>query len=337
MAQYFYDLGANAPTLTVGSAGIQPVTIGGLKFVQYGSGVDLSQIRFSRTWDDRLGKWCLLLNPIDDASMSGMPIALMSPVAFGDFEALVRYRASRGQGWGTISYFNFGGGIVGRCVYGDIADQPSEDFSKGLHVSAGGGLRNSNSNVARTMRLYSAGYGSQKSATTSTTYLSADSHSAENRTRFMFCLRVLVVGKNIKARAWRDDVAEPSTWEIDVSRPDLPDEGHVGFYMSGGIEGRVCDSLAIATEGDPLPSGMPGGNRSIVGTLRKPDNSIAQGYVVRCYHRDSGALLGETLSDAAGQFSFSLPLPSSEKVYCLAIDQKGNSWAAPIKDMITPV
>lgn len=151
-----------------------------------------------------------------------------------------------------------------------------------------------------------------------------------------FFFRVRAEGTTLSAKAWKETEQEPAAWMLSTTNATFTGAGDVFLGLGRGCAFAV-PFFSVGTDGDPAPTAFPGGNRTVAGTLRKPDNSTAAGYIVRCHHRATGALLGQTLSDAAGQFVFSIPLATTEPVYCLAIDQLGNSWAAPIKDFINPV
>ena len=151
-----------------------------------------------------------------------------------------------------------------------------------------------------------------------------------------FYARVRAEGTTLRMKVWKDGELEPGTWSLDVTNSIFTQSGDVVLNFGRGAA-YIVDFLSIGTDGDPAPMSYPGGNRIVAGTLLTPDSEPADGYVVRCYHRDTGALLGETLSNEIGAFTFSLPIPQTEKVYCVGVDQLGNQWGAPIKDLISPV
>lgn len=150
-----------------------------------------------------------------------------------------------------------------------------------------------------------------------------------------FYFRVKAQGTNLMAKAWKESEAEPSSWMLSTTNNLFTGPGDVFINLGRGAA-YVVPFFSIGTDGDPAPMSFPGGNRVVAGTLLKPSGLPADGYVVRCYHRESGYLLAETLTSVIGTFSFSLPIPSIEKVYCVGIDQLGNTWNAPIKDLIVP-
>lgn len=149
-------------------------------------------------------------------------------------------------------------------------------------------------------------------------------------------MRFQCIGTSLKCKTWKHPDPEPATWNISATDSTFS-SGQVGISYPNNNQEFISSFLSVGTGGDPPTSSFPGGNKTVSGTLLKPDGSVADGYIARCYHRESGALLGEILTDAIGAFTFSLPISSLEKVYCLGIDQLGNSWNAPIKDLISPV
>ena len=152
----------------------------------------------------------------------------------------------------------------------------------------------------------------------------------------LIAVRLNCTGSLIRAKVWDFSQPEPTAWGITVTDTAIA-SGRPGMVYSlrEGLTRRV--SFSFGTNGDSAPSSYPGGNRVVAGTLLKPDGSPADGYIVRCYHRATGIMLGEVLSNAIGAFNFSLPISQSEKVYCVGVDQLGNTWNAPIKDLIAPV
>ena len=152
----------------------------------------------------------------------------------------------------------------------------------------------------------------------------------------LIAVRLNCTGSLIRAKVWDFSQPEPTAWGITVKDTAIA-SGRPGMVYSlrEGLTRRV--SFSFGTNGDSAPSSYPGGNRVVAGTLLKPDGSPADGYLVRCYHRATGIMLGEVLSNAIGAFNFSLPISQSEKVYCVGVDQLGNTWNAPIKDLIAPV
>lgn len=151
--------------------------------------------------------------------------------------------------------------------------------------------------------------------------------------KFLF-LKINATGTLVRMKAWFDGDTEPG-WQISETRTDTA-SGDVSVRISHNFCNRVFDFVSVGTDGDPAPLEYPGGPRQVIGTVRKPDDTLAAGYIVRCYHRPTGCLLGETITDVNGGFVFSINIPETEQVYCLAVDQLGNSWNAPIKDLINP-
>ncbi|MDN5624716.1 MAG: hypothetical protein L0G96_16385 [Acinetobacter sp.] len=154
--------------------------------------------------------------------------------------------------------------------------------------------------------------------------------------KYMF-LRLSVNSGQARFKAWWDGTAEPSSWSGSGAYTVASDRIKAGIIAPVYGGSANVEFISIGTDGDSAPLTYPGGNRIISGTLLKPDNSPAEGYIVRCYLRENGELLGEAITNAIGSFSFSLPIGQSDKVSCVGVDQLGNTWNAPIKDLIAPV
>lgn len=152
--------------------------------------------------------------------------------------------------------------------------------------------------------------------------------------------RFQVTGTTLRMRSWNDGTTEPTTWGHTVTDSSISAAGYfafgalgasgTGYGTSAGTRYRLFQ-LSFGTDGDAAPSTL---TRVVAGTLLKPDGGAANGYLVRCYCRSTGALLGETLANSIGAFSFTVNI--TDNVYCVGIDQLGNSWNAPVKDLITP-
>lgn len=150
-------------------------------------------------------------------------------------------------------------------------------------------------------------------------------------------LKFRVNGTTLQVKHWLASDTEPVGFAINTTDSSITTAGDVGIYFSGYMGEVGVSFVSIGTGGDTAPLTYPGGNRIIAGTLLKPDGAPAGGYMARCYHRETGVILGEVLANELGAFNFSLPIPATEKVYCVGVDQLGNTWNAPIKDLISPV
>lgn len=153
-------------------------------------------------------------------------------------------------------------------------------------------------------------------------------------------VRWKVSGTNLQIKSWSDGNSEPGAWGQTLTDSAVSGPGSFGFGIPGGSgdgfgpsagSQYIIHQLSFGTDGDAAPATF---TRAVSGTVLDPLGDAAEGYIVRCYSRVTGAMLGETLSIAGGAFSFTLG--TTEKVYCLAVDQLGNSWNAPIKDLIEP-
>jgi hypothetical protein len=144
---------------------------------------------------------------------------------------------------------------------------------------------------------------------------------------------------NLRFRCWEDGVAEPSAWGYERTDSSIVDPGYFGFGLSGALgDGNLQGTryrlhlLGFGTGADSAPTSLP---RTVSGTLLAPDGSPASGYLARCYARDSGMLLGETLTNTIGAFSFDLN-GYSKPVTVVGVDQLGNTWNAVIRDLVNP-
>ncbi|WVW77413.1 hypothetical protein Bhz59_00027 [Stenotrophomonas phage vB_SmaS_Bhz59] len=150
-------------------------------------------------------------------------------------------------------------------------------------------------------------------------------------------IRWEILGSTLRARYWLDGTSEPGTWNNTVTDTDLPAAGYFAFGFPGVGTSKIgrmykLHQLSFGTGGDPAPSTLP---RTVAGTLLKPDNSPADGYLVRCFARDTGQLLAETLANSIGAFAFTLG-GYTKPVTVVGVDQLGNTWNAVVKDLINP-
>lgn len=146
-------------------------------------------------------------------------------------------------------------------------------------------------------------------------------------------MRLECTGTTIRGRAWFEGDAEPGTWAVSVTDADHA-SGDVGIIYRQNNQRFAHSWLSVGTDGDPPLTSPP--MNVIAGTLRNPSgNLVGPGYVVRCYHQESGAMLGETVTDGSGAWSFTVP--TTDAVYVLAVDNLGNTWKAPINDRLSPV
>lgn len=247
-----------------------------------------------------------------------------------DFDAVLAFARNRVS---TQNFVNVGGGLYFRSNTGSGSSRGDG------YYAVFGTMSSSN---YRSGSLYRRGTGGVAGAqvslqTVSNAMLSSLFSYADALGKVVY-LRVNASGQRFRVRAWWEGETEPSTWPIDFTDSDTGwTTGDIALQINGYEQLHNYLFLSVGTDGDSAPLSYPGGNRVIAGTLLKPDSSPAEGYMVRCYHRASGVLLGETLANSIGAFSFSLPIPTSEKVYCVGVDQLGNTWGAPFKDLISPV
>jgi hypothetical protein len=243
-------------------------------------------------------------------------------------EVLVKYKIPP---FGSLSgSFNNTGpvGVFVRCTTGAFTSRPPTSY-----YCASGSTEAGYDDLAL-YKVDSPNSLSQTSVATQAGTISIPSFPG-NIQLFAF-MRMRINGTTLQVKHWLSSNSEPGTWNIDTTDASISASGDVGVYFSGYMGEVGISFVSIGTDGDAAPSSYPGGNRMVAGTVLDPTGGAAEGYLVRCYHRETGVIIGETLSIAGGAFSFSLPIPETEKVYCLAVDQLGNSWNAPINDLIEP-
>lgn len=230
----------------------------------------------------------------------------------------------------TSTYNNTGMAVVVARASGvGVTGRPSNCYYAALNANTSATLN------GKDLIIYKIVDGVQTSLTSSGSVITSLPSLIEAKQTDVY-IRLNCSGSTIRAKAWKVTDPEPASWQCVVTDTSLAG-GDVGVIYSGyGLE-MVSKWLSVGTGTDSAPLSYPGGNRIIAGTLLKPNGSPADGYLVRCYHRATGVLLGEMLSNTLGAYSFSLPISTDEKVYCLGIDQLGNTWQAPIKDLISPV
>jgi hypothetical protein len=240
---------------------------------------------------------------------------------FGDCEILYKCRPVR-LAW--VTFTNTGVGFAFRSSGLDGGTGRPND---GYYLAFGTGQ---NTDGVIRLQLFSTVANSQ---TTIANVACLPSANDETESKTDVYIRALISGSDIKARAWVHTETEPATWDIEETDTDHT-SGDIGALLHSHGFGQVVYFLSVGTGGDPAPLIPPAGGTVVSGTLQTPASAPAAGYVVRCYHRDSGAIVGDTLSDGSGNFTMTIALPTSESVYCLAIDQLGNTWGADIKDIV---
>lgn len=316
MAQYFYDLSIAAngqwPHFC---KGVKPSInlSGGIRSAGRGFSTSLNQPCFNIDRDNQ-NIW----------SSIGMGLNL------SNFETVVAFTRNRNS---TQSFTNTGGGLYLRTK-----DGLGGSNGDGYYVAMGS-MSSGNYRSGALYRRGTAGVGgAQTSLATASGNLLSSLFSYADALGKVVYLRVNVSGQRFRSRAWWQGETEPAAWAIDFTDSDTGwTSGDIALLINGYELLHNYLFLSVGTNGDSAPLSYPGGNRIIAGTILKPNGSPADGYIVRCYHRATGVLLGEMLSNTLGAYSFSLPISTDEKVYCLGIDQLGNTWQAPIKDLISPV
>ena len=239
-------------------------------------------------------------------------------VSAQDCECLVRLVGTQYNGG---SFFNDGPTFVCRA-------QTTGGYTDGYEISWGGLLSASSVFIRRRV------------SSSNTTILSSGTNPAGISRESPVWLRAGVSGSTIRMKSWADGQPEPAGWELERTDTNITAAGVFffgirgasgsGFGPTAGTKYRIFQ-LSFGTDGDSAPSSV---SLTVTGSLTTPSATIAVGYIVRCYNRDTGALLDETMTDASGNFSFTVS--SEDRVYCMAVDQLGNMWNAPIRDLITP-
>lgn len=312
MAQYFYDLSI------VDKSGVPVMPKGPRSPVWTSATAKLGKVK---------GMFAQLgFTPGGSDSEPG----LAAGISATDVEVLVK---------SSISFYNYGGdygnsGGVALFLRAQNSEWAGGRAKNGYYFCLNGS--GTLSNHSRTLRVYGYKDGTYGALNfVSSSLMSAPTSPLKIFGEF-FYLRAKIQGTNLMAKVWKEGEVEPSFWMLSTTDNVFTGPGDVFLSLGGGVAYAV-PFFSIGTNGDPAPMSFPGGNRVVAGTLLKPNGSPANGYMVRCYHRESGYLLGEVLASASGAFSFSLAIPTTEKVYCMGVDQLGNTWNAPIKDLIAPV
>lgn len=301
MAQHFFDLGI-VSDINAEIAGL-PLYTGGFDKDSFSMG------RFKKT---EAGHG-LIIPPI---TYEGVSAGFFTNDSFTNADVLIKTKLVAKEE--LNNFFNTGPGIFFRA-------DPSTG-NKGYQLAWGMGTH------TRSLRFYNSIDTSVNIGASSTSYL--PSKTPLQLVKQSLFIRANFSGTSLKARAWFDDVSEPSTWGIEITNSAYT-SGKIGILIQKTDDGRIYDFLSIGTDGDLAPSSYPGGGSIVQGTLTRPNGAPAGGYIVRCYHRATGCILGEVLSEPSGDFLFSVN--TKDEVYCLGVDQLGNVWNAAIKDMIDPV
>lgn len=238
----------------------------------------------------------------------------------GDFDAVLKMRRRRNA---TKNFVNTGNGLYLRSDHADgyaglgyyvaLGAVPSSMSYLGLY-------RRGDVGDVTLLMVQNGGLSSK--------------HGSLDYGNFATFLRVSCIGSQIKARVWWEDEPEPETWPVAGTDATFS-TGDIGIQIQGYSTLTDLYFLSVGTQGDSAPLAPASGPGAVAGSVKKPDGTAADGYLVRCYDRASGAQLGETLTDSSGAFAFTVPAYAAS-VYCLAVDQLGNTWNAPVADLITP-
>ena len=250
-------------------------------------------------------------------------VTLGTGESFGDCEILYKVRPTH-LAYSTFS--NIGPGFAFRSSGLDGGSGRPNDC---YYIAFGSGQ---NTDSTARMRIYSIVSSIQSDSLGSSLCLPIGTGDEVEEKTDVY-IRLLLAGGDIKAKAWLHIQSEPAAWDIEITDTDHT-TGDIGAILSPYGSGQVVYFLSVGTGGDPAPLIPPAGGTVVSGTLKTPAGGVAAGYPVRCYHRDSGALLATTESDGSGNFTMTIDLPTSESIYCLAVDSLGDTWGADIKDIV---
>lgn len=315
MAQYFYDMSIGKPgewpALLKGPAPL-PNSSAGVRSIGYGKNVISNEP-------------CAIFDKNTENIWNSVGLG----IDVSDFEVVLHVSMNRITD--SQSFVNVGGGLNFRRNLGVSSGSSGDGY-----YFAFGTMSLNSYRSASLYRLGSngvAGAQAQLQVVGSNAFMSDIYTLAESRGQPRF-LRINVSGRRIRARAWWKSEAEPTAWPIDFTDTDTGwTHGDIALHINGYEQLWNCFFISVGTNGDPAPLLLPGGPRVVAGVVRDPLGvAVGEGYIVRCYHRASGAILGETLTNLSGAYSFEVNLMQSEEIYCLAIDNLGNSWGIPTVD-----
>lgn len=145
-------------------------------------------------------------------------------------------------------------------------------------------------------------------------------------------VRLQVSGNSIKARGWWEDESEGSTWTIDITDATYS-SGSLGLFLFGYSLLYDLYWMGVGTEGDPPPT-SPLISKSVSGTIYDSNGDPCE-RVVRLFHRDTGYLLGETLSDAVTG-DYSIPVATNDEVIRIAYAANGVDLYNDLIDRVIP-
>lgn len=231
---------------------------------------------------------------------------------FSDCDVLVKLKRIV---LGSVDFFNAGPSIIVRA--GGV------NTLNGYQISVGAGP------TYRSLRMYTIANTNSNIGASSTDYLPVKT-PLELATQWMY-IRARLMGNIIQARCWYEGSTEPNTWAFTSNRSEYS-SGGVGILLQSNDEGCMFDFMSVGTDGDLAP--LSPIYRSVFGVVLDPSDNIVGGATVRLYDRKSGTLLGQGISGADGTFTLQTSLPENIEVYCLVVDNNGNSWEIPTADRL---
>lgn len=312
MTQYFYDL-----TIAKPGGGEWPVMLRGSKGANSGASILSIGPGVSNASNKRLFN-------IHKVSGETPHQSLGAGISSADTDVVARLTLSRAS---SDTFTNIGPAVVfARAGTIGSSGRPADCYyaTNGNTVSTGASQRN--------LVIYKIVSNTQTSLGSASNVITALSGEFE---RSFVKIRLQCVGTTIRAKMWRDEDSEPGSWQVSVTDSSVSAAGDAGVIVHGYGTKYSLDYLGVGTGADAAPHSLPGGARVVTGRVKDPDGElVGVGYTVRCYHRETGLLLGETTTDADGVYSFSLTIPQTELVYLQAIDSVGNLWGSPTLDRV---
>lgn len=238
-----------------------------------------------------------------------------------DFEAIVCFRKIKD---GSKNYTNVGFGIYFRSPSLTNTDPCS-------YVTYGSGSDSLMKSV-----IYC-----ERSATSSQTFpgSSTSIHTATPNSSFKSYLKINVNNNVIKAKGWREDEVEPTSWTNIATGSTAAAAGTVGLIVHGYELCLDIHSFSIGTNGDSAPLEKDQLLTTVSGILRKPDDSLAIGYPVSLSLAMTGVKISESITDDFGQYSFITPFNTNTKFILMAhpkIGEQDITWNLPMK-IVNPI
>lgn len=184
-------------------------------------------------------------------------------------------------------------------------------------------------------RLSSAGWwGTYKVVAGAQTHLHAGNITFVARALYQwFYMRVRLQGDQVQYAAWNEGSTEPAlSAAVSINLSGAPSSGYVGFR--GRSYGCMYDIeyMAVGTDGDTPPESPL--EKTVSGVIRDEGGNPCS-RIVRAYHRPSGIILAETVSDeTTGVYILAVPLADEIDRVALAAD--GETLYNDLIDRVIP-